>query len=178
MSSQGRFSSNRNTGGRGNSRGGRGSGSSSSNYDRSKTTKNGSKSISNNSKDELKFAPHCSGKTQLVMHDMVRDHIIIQVQKNYKHGNDLAKSLRELECATDAWGNEPDRDVVDIDNESLVMGKDTQNASLKSQMKQAGYDLKHQEELKACMARKNACDDNKCKACASMFGHCNKTMQS
>ena len=44
----------------------------------------------------MKFQPHGIGRDrQTVTFDTVKDHIIQVVQKSYKHGLDIAKTLRE-----------------------------------------------------------------------------------
>jgi len=45
---------------------------------------------------EIKFYPHGGGSQQQnVTFDTVKDHIVQQVQKTYKYGIDIAKSLEE-----------------------------------------------------------------------------------
>ena len=46
----------------------------------------------------MKFTPHGIGRDkQTVTYDTVKDHIVQTVQKNYKHGLDVAQSLRNEE---------------------------------------------------------------------------------
>ena len=45
---------------------------------------------------EFKFYPHGMGKNQQMMtFETVKDHIVDYVQKTYKHGHDMALSLRD-----------------------------------------------------------------------------------
>ena len=85
-------------------RGGRGQGrgagrSSKPNQDNNKT--------SSSTTTELKFAPHYSGKQHMTMYDTVKDHIVIIVQKTYKHGNDIAKALRDEADLADVGAGPP-----------------------------------------------------------------------
>ena len=46
----------------------------------------------------MKFLPHTTGTNKLTaMYEMVKMHIEQYVQKTYKHGQDIAESLRELQ---------------------------------------------------------------------------------
>ena len=52
----------------------------------------------------MKFLPHTTGTNRLTaMYEMVMTHIEQYVQKTYKHGQDIAESLRELEKRTLQW---------------------------------------------------------------------------
>ena len=42
---------------------------------------------------EMKFVPHYSGKQLMYTYDTVKDHIVLQVQKNFRYGQDMAKAL-------------------------------------------------------------------------------------
>ena len=47
---------------------------------------------------EMKFLPHTTGTKKLTaMYEMVKTHIEQYVQKTYKHGQDIAESLGELQ---------------------------------------------------------------------------------
>ena len=97
MSGRGRYQSGRGgcfkSSGRGS---GRGYKSNSDSY--SKKNNNNNKSGSGNGGTaEMKFVPHYTGKQQTMTYDTVKDHIIQQIQKTYKYGLDMAKTLREME---------------------------------------------------------------------------------
>ena len=63
--------------GRGNKNSGRGS--------NEKNNKN------NKNNEEMKFAPQTGGKTSKVTFDAVKEHIIVSIEKNCKHGADLVE---------------------------------------------------------------------------------------
>ena len=96
MSGRGRGSGRNNTyrSGRGSGRGPntRSSYRSSYNQDKKKT----STSSQSATTAELKFAPHQPGKPQKVAYDSLKDHILLQIQKTYKNGQDVAEALRLL----------------------------------------------------------------------------------
>ena len=51
----------------------------------------------NNKSPEIKLYPHGSGKKgQTTTYATVKDHTISYVQRTYRHGQDIAISLREL----------------------------------------------------------------------------------
>ncbi len=71
-----------------------------------------------NESKEVKFYPHSSGQQQSMTFDTVKDRIIQYVQKTYRHGLDIAKSLRD-EQKKDLTGEKPTRVV------SMATDKDT-----------------------------------------------------
>ena len=123
--------------GRGYTRGGRGRGRSSytgrgrgsfgglsSNFGKSKTNER-----------ELKFSPHqYQGKKQSATYATTKDAIIQHIQKSYKGGQDVSKSLEDM-VAVDLANAEPART---LSNET--------DATVKV-VDQAGLDIKYQEEL-------------------------------
>ena len=95
-------------GGRGNyhgGRSGRGSGRSGGRGNNNNNNRSGG-----TGKDEMKFVPQYSGKQQIVTYDTVKDHVILQIQKNYKHGSDIAKAIRDESYA--GIGSKPVRQTV------------------------------------------------------------------
>ena len=96
MSGRGRY----NQGGRGNhtwSRGsGRHSGWSRGRFNSSRGSGRTNSNSNNNFNNEMKFVPHYSGRQQTATYDTVRDHIIQQIQKTFKHGIDMAKAIWEM----------------------------------------------------------------------------------
>ena len=143
--------SSRSTGGRGRGRGGKGG--------------HGGRSSSSNG-PEMKFYPHGSGKGQSVTYATVKDHIINYVQRTYRHGKDVALSLRNLEK----------EDLSTIRPQRMVSTND--DVTVKA-VEQAGLDIDYQEEMKQFLDRKRALDENLDKAYALIFGtYCSKSIQS
>ena len=88
-SSQGRFS------GRGSGRGRDGG-----QRGRSNSRNSGNKNENRNNV-EMKFVPHYSGKQLSHTYDTVKDHIVLQVQKNFRYGEDMAKALQDMQYEVD-----------------------------------------------------------------------------
>ena len=91
---------------------------------------------------EMKFVLHCAGKQQAVTYDAVKDHIVSQIQKTLRHGNDAAINLREMSCTTNPFGMEPTRCMEVVDTTRMH----DQAQTLELQLKQEGCNLKHQED--------------------------------
>ena len=108
----------RNNSGRGNYHFNRssGRGSGQSNNRRNNRSRNSGRGSNNSSQSsEMKFIPHYSGKQQVVTYDTVRDHIVQQIQKTFKYGNDMAKAIREMEYNNDNLsGVKPTRQLVSV----------------------------------------------------------------
>jgi len=101
---------------------------------------------SNNSQSgEIKFVPHYTGKQQVATYDTVKDHIVQQIQRNFKYGNDMAMAIRNMKYDdTNLGGGKPTRQVVEIPDDV-----DTRNASHMSlQIEQEGFDIEYKEELR------------------------------
>ena len=66
----------------------------------------------NNKSPEIKFYPHGSGKKgqTTTTYATVKDHIISYVQRTYRHGQDIAISLRALK-KRDLTSEEPTRKI-------------------------------------------------------------------
>ena len=73
---------------------------------------------SNNNKNdnknniEMKFVPHYSGKQLSHTYDTVKDHIVLQIQKNFRYGQDMATALRNMKYKQDPGGSKPTRKMV------------------------------------------------------------------
>ena len=73
--------------GRGNDRGGRGRG-------RFQSRNNNNNNNNYEKRQEIKFYPHGNGKKgQTITFATVKEHIVSYVQRTYKHGKDIGKSL-------------------------------------------------------------------------------------
>ena len=168
MSGRGRS----NYGNRGYYRGGRGSGRGTSNYNKKSGNRRQDVTSTSKNNDEMKFTPHYPGKPQKITYDTLKDHIIIQIQKTFKNGQDIADLLR---TETDKIpGTVPTRNTVTFTADEA---KDDQ-ARLNKQIEQGGYDLEYKEALRAYNMRKEIYEDNKSKAYAYIFTYCNRTMQN
>ena len=111
----------------------------------------------------MKFYPHGIGRDrQAVTYDTVKDHIVQQIQKNYKNGQDAAVSIRDL-AVKDLTPHAPTRGAaVDTDI--------TENAK-----QQAGMDILYQAELERYLDRKDQLEQNLAKAYALIFSTCTVT---
>jgi hypothetical protein len=155
--------------GRGYTRGGRGRGRSSY-AGRGRGTFGGRTSTFSKSKHlerELKFSPHqYQGKTQAATYATTKDAIIQHVQKSYKGGQDVSKSLEDM-IVVDLANVEPTRSISSETDPAVKV------------VDQAGLDIKYQEELRRHLDRKDALREGLNKAYALIFAnYCTKTMQS
>jgi hypothetical protein len=144
--------------GRGYTQGGRGRGQSS--YGRGRGTFGGQTSTfskSKNLKRELKFSPHqYQGKTQTATYGTTEDAIIQHIQKSYKGGQEVNKSLEDM-TAVDLMNVEPTRSISsEMDPAAKVVD-------------QAGLDIKYQEELQRHLDQKDALREGLNKAYAFIF---------
>ena len=115
----------------------------------------------------MKFTPHGIGRDkQTVTFDTVKDHIVQTVQKNYKHGQDIAKSLR-------------DKARINLAPVTPKRTLSTSTDPVMKSLEQTGHDIMYQEELKRYLERKDDLEENLTKAYALILSqYCNKTMQS
>ena len=120
----------------------------------------------NNKSPEIKFYPHGSGKKgQTTTYATVKDHIISYVQRTYRHGQDIAISLRELK-KRDLTSEEPTRKI------SSKTGDD-------KKLEQDGFYMRYQAEIKQFLDRQSGLEENLMKAYALIFGtYCSKAIQS
>ena len=115
---------------------------------------------------EVKFAPQNSGKAPTATYSTVKEAIVNYVQKMYKNGQDVAKSLKMMR-------------KVD-----LLATKPIQATSLKTdekerELEQQGLNIKYQEELRRYMDRSAALNEGLSKAYALIFNnYCTKVMQN
>ena len=118
---------------------------------------------------EMKFLPHTTGANKLIAtYETVKTHIEQYVQKTYKHGQDIAESLRELK-KKDLSGAMPVRQMsmyVEASDERL------------RKIEQEGYDVLYTAEVQNYMDRKNTLETNLGRAYALILStYCNGTMQ-
>ena len=158
MSGRGRFNRS--------SRNGRGRGQ----Y-RRKYNENSNNKSRSSEKSEMKFVPHYSGKHQSNTYDVVKEHIILHIQKNFKHGEDIAKCLREEKF--EAPVAKPARQIV-----ALPTGDISASDQFRMKMKQDGYDLEYTNEMTKYEQCISTYEANKQKAFTLILDYCNKTMKS
>ena len=95
----------------------------------------------------------------------MKDHIISYVQQTYRHGQDIAISLRELK-KRDLTSEEPTRKISSRTDDSKKLEQD-------------GFDMRYQAEIKQFLDRQSGLEENLMKAYALIFGtYCSKAIQS
>ena len=115
---------------------------------------------------ELKFAPQGSGKTTTATYNTVKEAIVNHIQKNYKNGQDVAKSIKQMR-------------KLDLSAVEPTLSISTNNEAAAKELEQAGYNIKYQEELRHHMDRSGALDEGLSKAYALIFNnYCTKAIQS
>jgi hypothetical protein len=116
---------------------------------------------------EIKFFSHGIGReTQTVTYDTVKDRIVQYMQKTYKHGQDIAVTLRDLK-------------QKNLQSIMPTRGQSTGTDPVANRNKQAGMDIMYQAELERYLERKDALEQNLTKAYVLIFStYCNKTMQN
>ena len=114
--------------GRGFGRGGRGRGRSGGR--RNFQSNNGS---GKDKATEIKFATQ-GPRTNMASYNTVKEAVINYVQKNYKNGQDVAKSLKQME-------------KVDLKAAEPELETSIENDATKRTLEQAGFNIKYQEEL-------------------------------
>ena len=117
----------------------------------------------------MEFLPHTTGTNKLTAtYETVKTHIEQYVQKTYKHGQDIAESLRELK-KKDLSGVKPVRQMstyVKVDEERV------------RKIEQEGYDVLYTAEVQNYMDRKNTLETNLGRAYALILStYCNGMMQ-
>ena len=110
---------------------------------------------------------------QSVMYNMVKDHIVQHVQRTFKNGIDIAKSLRDLQ-KVDLLPDLP------IRRAAAPAVDPTKPEQLQEQkIVQDGYDIKYTAKLNKHLEREAILDKNMAKAYALIYSqYCNKTMQN
>ena len=95
----------------------------------------------------------------------MKDHIIAYVQRTYRHGQDIAISLRELK-KRDLTSEEPARNLSSRTDDNKKLEQD-------------GFDMRYQAEIKQFLDRQSGLEENLMKAYALIFGtYCRKAIQS
>ena len=115
---------------------------------------------------EIKFFPHSVGQaTQSVTFDTVKDHIVNQVQRQYRNGIDIVESL-EKEVLKDLSMIKPPRVMSTV--------SDTSTRAIE----QEGLDIKYKILIGEHHKRVIQLEENLTKCYALIFGtYCNHTMQ-
>ena len=118
---------------------------------------------------EMKFLPHTTGTNKLTAtYKTVKMHIKQYVQKMYKHRQDIAESLRELQ-KKDLRAEMPVRQMSTFTAESEERVR---------KIEQEGYDVLYTAEVQNYMDRKNTFETNLGRAYALILStYCNGTMQ-
>ena len=110
---------------------------------------------------EIKFYPHGSGAQQSITFDTVKDHIVQQVQKNYKNGIDIAESLED-ETMKDLSSMKPTR-ILSTETEATARA-----------IEQEGYDIEYKVLIQEHHKRVLQLKENKTKVYALIFSnYCN-----
>jgi hypothetical protein len=114
----------------------------------------------------MKFAPYSNNKDQnRTTFATVKDYIIQEVQKNMKHGQDMAESLPKME-------------MIDLDLKKLIRKVSTANNAGVKQLEQDGFDLEYKAKLNKFLERKDCLEQDEIKKyILIMSEHCTKTMQ-
>ena len=74
--------------------GGRNSGRSNGNNSKNRNQNNRENNNISKEKEELKFQPYYAGQNQTgSTYSTIKDHILIEIQKSYKYGFDIAEAL-------------------------------------------------------------------------------------
>ena len=114
----------------------------------------------------MKFTPQSHGKTNTATYATVKEALIQSIQRSYKGGEDVVKSLKDLQ-------------LVDLDQEKPVRKRATSTDADDNAFQQKGYDMEYQEELRGHRNRKDYLKQGMNKAYALIFtSYCSKTMQS
>jgi hypothetical protein len=114
---------------------------------------------------EVKLFPHGIGKRLRQLHTIVKDHVQF-VQKTYKHGQDIAISLRDLKK----------KDLLSL---MPTRWQSTGTDPAANSNEQARMDIMYQAKLERYLEQKDTLEQNLTKAYALIFStYCNKTMQN
>ena len=66
-----------------------------------------------------------------------KDHIVQQIQKSFKYGNDIDQAIRDMVYEDNLGGGRPTRQIV-----TVPIDKDTRaSLHMKLQIEQEGYDI-------------------------------------
>ena len=115
---------------------------------------------------EMKFSTQYQGKTVYATYATIADVVTQYIQRTYKGGQDVAKSLEDM-IVIDLHTAEPQRAISDKADATLKV------------INQTGLDIKYQEELRRHLDREDALKEGMNKAYALIFtNYCTKTMQA
>src|SRR5210317_1131036 len=142
-------------GGRGRGRfGGRGNGQRSAGHSNSTTNQ------------ELKFTPQGYGKGPQASYSTVKDAVIKNIQKNFKNGQDVAKSIKQGK-------------IIDLSGDLPTMTISTKPEDKGGATEQAGFNILYQEELQVYMERKDTLRTGMNKAYTLIYNnYCTRAMQA
>ena len=99
--------------------------------------------------NEVRFTPHFPGKMQKMTYDILRDHILNQVQCTFRHGNNIAKAIHNMMDMTP--GTQLIKQTVIITWQTF----DDDRAKFNVKLGQQGYDILYKEELRAYNIKTN-----------------------
>ena len=113
----------------------------------------------------MKFVPHGTGKqNQNVTYTAVKEHIIQHVQKTYRHGQDVAISLRAMQ-KIDLSQHKPKRTMASPNEKE-------------KEVLQEGYDILYKAQVGKYIDRISILAENLAKAYALIYStYCNRTIQ-
>jgi len=120
----------------------------------------------NTTEREMKFSPQSTAyRGKFATNATVKEHVIQEIQKKYKNGSDVAKSLR-------------DNKLIDIVKMKPVRKVSNDTDDRVRAIEQDGYNINYQEELRRFLDRKDLLEENLKKAYTMIFSnYCTKTMQ-
>ena len=114
----------------------------------------------------MKFSPLSQGNTNYATYTTVKDALIQQIQKTFKGGQDIAKSLKEMK-KFDFTKDEPTREISTETDDKL------------NELEQTGLDIKYQEKLRRHLDKADAAASDWPRAFALIYSnYCTKAMQS
>ena len=127
--------------------------------------------------NKYQFAPYQDSKTNVKTYTSVKEHMLGQIKKTFKYGNNIAEFL---EGTDEPFGHEPQRTIVYYTLKKDKEGKPTGEPEdpWRARVEQEGADIKYSEDLKAYRERSIVFDQNKYKAYEYILGHCSKVMKA
>jgi hypothetical protein len=166
--------------------------------------KNSSKDTTTETKMQtVEFTAHIAGKHQPVTYDTVVEHILQDIQKDLKHGSDMAVNLRNgadagipipkprrqrakkpktvVKAETKTEKREDDSsetfgDPIGEIREDPSDDSDDTDPEEEMRLEQQDFDMEYTIDLKEWKARTNTYAENKFKAYTIIFEYCNNTM--
>ena len=130
----------------------------------SHNSKNNSSKGQNNER-ELKFNPNTHGKQNSATFATVKEAIILNIQRYFKFGYEVAKSIED-EAVIDIKAEKPTRDIsTDANVEARTIEQD-------------GFNIDYQEALRRYYEKADAIKEGLMKTYSLIYGsYCTKTMQ-